>query len=158
MRKLNKEAKKVLIENQRCFEQEENEKKTSYLKLMFWFNKLNRLARKYKCDLIAVPYKKRADYSYNYTDGYSKSKYFKPAFRPAAGLWENPKEFFDLHKYSLPENWKIEKSVLFIVVPRFKEARIQRRNFYKLIGPSTYCEYQIFKTSEVKNEKADKRR
>lgn len=156
MRKLNKEAKKILIENQRHFEQEYDAKKVSYLKLMFWFNKLNRLARKYKYDLIAVQYEKRSDFSYKYTDRYSKSSYYKPAFRPSVGLWENPKEFFDLQKNSLPENMKIENAALFICVPRFKEAKIQRRNFYKLIGPSTYCDYQIFKTSGVKSEKADK--
>ena len=156
MRKLNKEAKKILIENQRHFEREDGAKKVSYLKLMLWFNKLNRLARRYKCDLVAVPYEKRVDFSYKYTAEYSKASYFKPAFRPAAGLWKNPKEFFDLHKNSLPENWEIEKAALFICVPRFKDAKIQRRNFYKLIGPSTYCDYQIFKTSEVKSEKADK--
>lgn len=150
MRKLNKEAKKILIENQRQFEQENGLKKVSYLKLMFWFNKLNRLAKKYKYDLVAVPHKDRADFSYKYTDGYSKSKYFKPAFRAVVGLWENPKEFFNLHKNSLPENWKIEKAALFICLPCFKTGRIVGKNFYKEIGISTYCDYQIFKTSEVK--------
>lgn len=156
MRKLNKEAKKILIENQRQFERDAGAKRASYLKLVFWFNKLNRLARKYKCDLVAVPRKDSVDFSYKYTDGFSKSKYFKPAFRPTVGLWKNPKEFFNSLKNSLPKNWEIERAALFICVPCFKTGRIVRKNFYKEIGISTYCDYQIFKTSEVKSEKADK--
>ena len=50
---------------------------------------------------------------------------------------------------SAPEGRKVDKAVMFIVIPRFKTGRIVRKNFYKETGPTTYCDCIVLKTSEA---------
>ena len=55
MKKLNKEDKKILLENQKEFYEQNNiEPDVSNFRLRLWFHKLNRYAKKYNIDLIAI--------------------------------------------------------------------------------------------------------
>ena len=64
MKKLNKEDKKILLENQKEFyEYNKMEPDVSNFRFRLWFHKLNRYAKKYNIDLIAVPNKEIDSYS-----------------------------------------------------------------------------------------------
>lgn len=148
MKKLNKEDKKILLENQKEFyEQNKMEPDVSDFRLRLWFHKLNRYAKKYNIDLIAIPNKERDDYSYQMDFG--RSNRYKPCFRAYTELWNSPKMAMKHLHLSAPEGRKVDKAVMFIVIPRFKTGRIVRKNFYKETGPTTYCDYVVLKISEA---------
>lgn len=148
MKKLNKEDKKILLENQKEFyEYNKMEPDVSNFRFRLWFHKLNRYAKKYNIDLIAVPNKEIDSYSYQIDFG--RSNRYKPCFRAYAELWENPKRAMKRLHLSAPEGKKVDKAVMFIAVPRYNAGRIVRRNFYKETGPTTYCDYIVLKISEA---------
>lgn len=148
MKKLNKEDKKVLIENQKYFYEENKAKpQISNFQLHLWFHKLNRYAKKYNIDLIAIPHKEWDDYSYQIDLG--KVNRYKPIHGTNREIWSYPKRAMQRIHLSAPAGRKVEKAVLFIMVPYCKTGRIVRKNIYKDVGPSTICDYAIMKTSEA---------
>ncbi len=148
MRKLNKEDKRILLENQKeYYECHEMKPDVSNFQLRLWFHKLNRYAKKYNIDLIAIQHKDIEWYSYKMDFG--RSNRYKPCLRPYTELWKNPKRVMKSLHLSAPEGRKVDKAVMFIVFPRYKTGKIVRKNFYKEIGPTTYCDYVVLKTSEA---------
>ena len=148
MKKLNKEDKIILLENQKeFFERNKIKPNVSNFRLHLWFHKLNRYAKKYHIDLIAIPHKEFNDYSYQIELG--KANRYKPMFRPNTELWQNPKRAMKRIFFSAPAGRKVDRAALFIAIPRYKNERIVRKDFYMEAGPTTYCDFVILKTSEA---------
>ena len=148
MKKLSKEDKKILLENQKWFYEDNKIKpQISNFRLRLWFHKLNRYAKKYHIDLIAIPHKEFNDYSYQIELG--KANRYKPVCGTNREIFQYAKRAMKRISMSAPAGRKVEKAALFIMIPYCKTGRIIRKNIYKDVGPSTLCDYVILKTSEA---------
>lgn len=135
MRKLTHLDKKILITNQRIFELEYPKRKRAHF-LWFKLIKLNKLAKKYDIELYAVPSSSK-DYVFHWTDKSGKEKAYLPMFRTSTGIWSKELNIFEHLREDVPKG----RIACFIKLPYFEGGRIERKNFYKEVGPCAYVDY-----------------
>lgn len=136
MKKLTHLDKQILISNQRIFELEDPKRKRAHF-LWFKLTKLNKLAKKYDIDLYAIPSDSMKNYVFNWTDKSGKEKAYSPIFRASTGVWSKELNIFKHLRESIPKG----RIAFFINLPYFEGGKIERKNFYKEVGPCAYIDY-----------------
>ena len=98
MRKLTRADKKVLIVNQRHIEKEARSVRVSIFKLWLWFHKINKVAKKYDINFVAIKGDELPFYVYKYKKpneyGVLEDKDYKPLCRLTPGLWSWPEKYY----------------------------------------------------------------
>lgn len=166
MRKLTLKDKFILIENQRYIEAKTESEEISIIKLLVWFYKINKIAKKANIDFYAVPAGELHDYGFEYETG----KLYHPICRITEGTWYGPERQFGKLRENIDKVRNGSRIVSFLVVPFIeKDPAKEELNKYKtflfekisdnteesFIGethPGCYYDWQIFKIGS-KNEK-----
>lgn len=166
MRKLTLKDKFILIENQRYIEAKTESKEISIIKLLVWFYKINKTAKKANIDFYAVPARELHDYGFEYETG----KFYHPVCRITKGTWYDPERQFGKLRENIDKVRNGSRIVSFLVVPFMeKDPAKEELNKYEaalfekvsdnteesFIGethPGCYYDWQIFKIGS-KNEK-----
>ncbi len=169
MRKLTRSDKKVLIANQRHNEKNTRSAKVSIFKLWLWFNKINKIAKKYDIDFIAIKGDELHNYVYEYKkpneNGELEVKSYKPLCRLSFGIWKYPEKYYKILRENIDKVRDNPHLVVFLIVPCVDNLKIVGfedsdrgelpRSIYTAdnpkytkLNPSCYNDWVIF-TKEV---------
>lgn len=157
MRKLTLKDKFILIENQRYIEAKTESKKISIIKLLVWFYKINKTAKKANIDFYAVPAGELHDYGFEYETG----KFYHPICRITEGTWYDPERQLGKLRTSIDRFKDNSRIVSFLVVPfmekdpaeetlsKYEVALFEKisdnieEQFIGETHPGCYCDWQI---------------
>ena len=121
MRKLNKEAKKILIANQRRIEKDARSVRVSIFKLWLWFHKINKAAKKYDVDFVAIKGDELHSYVYEYKkpneNGKLEVKDYKPLCRLSPGIWNDPEKHYKALRERIDNVRDHPHIVVFLAIP-----------------------------------------
>lgn len=171
MRKLTRSDKKILIANQRHTEKDIRSSKVSIFKLWFWFHKINKVAKKYDINFVAIEGDKLHDYVYEYKkpneNGELEVKDYKPLCRLSFGIWKYPEKHYKILRENIDNVRGHAQLVVFLTVPCVDIDKLKLVGFenddedklprsiytadkpkYTKLNPSCYNDWVIF-TKEV---------
>lgn len=161
MRKLTLKDKFILIENQRYIEAKTESEEISIIKLLVWFYKINKTAKKANIDFYAVPAGELHDYGLEYETG----KFYHPVCRVSEGTWYDPERQLGKLRERIDKVRSNSCIASFLVVPfiekdpkevlnKYEEAALfekilnnneDEEQFVGEIHPGCYCDWQILK-------------
>ena len=171
MRKLTRADKKILIANQRRIEKDARSLRVSIFKLWFWFHKLNKVAKKYDVNFVAIKGDEMRSYSYAYKkpneNGELEDKDYKPMCRLTPGLWSYPEKYYKCLRENIDNARGHVHLVVFLTVPCVDINKVKLVGFednegsslprliytadkpkYTKLNPACYNDWAIF-TKEV---------
>ena len=166
MRKLTLKDKFILIENQRYIEAKTESEEISIIKLLVWFYKINKTAKKANIDFYAVPVKDLHDYGFEYKTG----SFYHPVCRITEGTWYDPERQLGKLREKIDRVRNNSSIASFLVVPFIEKdpAEEELRKYESIISektpdntedsfvgephPGCYCDWQLFKIgSKIEN-------
>lgn len=157
MRKLTLKDKFILIENQRYIEAKTESKEISIIKLLVWFYKINKTAKKANIDFYAVPAGELHDYGLEYEPG----KFYHPVCRLTEGTWYDPERQLGKLRVNIDKVRDNSRIASFLVVPfmekdpaeetlsKYEAALFEKisddteESFIGETHPGCYCDWQI---------------
>jgi len=171
MRKLTRADKKVLIANQRRIEKEARSERASIFKLWFWFHKINKAAKKYDINFIAIKSDDLHGYSYKYKkpneNGELEVKDYQPLCRLSPGIWQFPEKHYKALRERIDNVREHPHIVVFLTIPYVDVNQLKLVGFenndgselprliytadkpkYTKLNPSCYNDWVVF-TKEV---------
>ena len=171
MRKLTRADKKILIANQRHIEKEARSVKISIFKLWLWFRKINKVAKKYDVNFVAIEGDKLHGYVYEYKkpneNGELEVKQYYPLCRLSPGIWNDPEKHYKAFREKIDNVRDHPHFVVFLTVPCIDVNQLKLVGFenndgsslprliytadkpkYTKLNPSCYNDWVIF-TKEV---------